>query len=152
MTRKYIDVGLLVIRLGLGPMFVFHGLPKLMAGGQTWDMLGSNMSYFGLTTHHYYWGLAAAITEMLGGLLLILGIAFRPAAAGLFAVMAVAVTMHLRQDGAAWFQTASHAIEAAIVFAGLAITGPGELRIRVRPKAAQKPKLPHQDEIDNLQA
>ena len=39
-----INVGLLVLRLGIGIIFIIHGLPKLMGGVETWTKLGGAMS------------------------------------------------------------------------------------------------------------
>ncbi len=33
---KYRDVGLLILRVGIGIMFMGHGLPKLIAGPEKW--------------------------------------------------------------------------------------------------------------------
>ena len=35
------DVGLLVVRVGLGVMFMVHGLPKLAGGPAAWTGVGS---------------------------------------------------------------------------------------------------------------
>lgn len=120
---KYRDFGLLVMRLGLGVMFVLHGYPKLTGGAESWEKVGSAMAYVGVTALPALWGLLAACAETFGGVLLILGVLFRPACLALLATMAVAATMHLgRGDG---FAGASHALELAFVFFGLLLIGPG---------------------------
>ena len=75
---KYRDFGLLVMRLGLGVMFLLHGLPKLTGGPKVWKGVGSAMSNLGLDQFPEMWGLLAAITEGIGGMLLILGAFYRP--------------------------------------------------------------------------
>ena len=130
MTRGRTDLGLLVIRVGLGAMFVAHGLPKLAGGPAKWAKLGGAMKALGIDAFPTAWGLAAACSETFGGLLLALGVAFVPACLALLATMAVAVTMHVRSgDG---FGGWSHAAEAAVVFAGLALAGPGRHVLRLR--------------------
>ena len=45
---KYRDIGLLVLRTGIGGMFIMHGLPKLMGGPDKWMMLGGVMKSLGV--------------------------------------------------------------------------------------------------------
>ncbi len=120
---RYRDFGLLVLRLGVGAMFLFHGWPKLMGGPVKWESLGTAMGYLGIHVIPVFWGLMAALSEFFGGACLIFGVAFRPACLLLLGTMAVAATMHLqRGDG---LQVASHAIELGFVFFGLLFVGPG---------------------------
>ncbi len=122
---RYRDFGLLVLRLGVGVMFLFHGWPKLMGGPVKWEALGTAMGYLGVHVIPVFWGLMAALSEFFGGVCLILGVVFRPACLLLLGTMAVAATMHLqRGDG---LQVASHAIELGFVFFGLLFVGPGRL-------------------------
>lgn len=122
---KYSDVGLLIMRLGLGAMMVFHGLPKLMGGPEKWAEVGGAMGALGITFFPVFWGLMAAVAETFGAILLAIGLAFRPAAILLACTMAVAAAMHLKQgDG---LSVASHAIELGIVFLSLILIGPGKL-------------------------
>ena len=120
---RYRDFGLLVLRLGVGAMFLFHGWPKLMGGPVKWESLVTAMGYLGIHVIPVFWGLMAALSEFFGGACLILGVVFRPACLLLLGTMAVAATMHLqRGDG---LQVASHAIELGFVFFGLLFVGPG---------------------------
>lgn len=119
-----LDLGLLLMRAGLGLMFVIcHGGPKLFGGPELWEKVGAAMGALGIHAFPVFWGLLAAASEFFGGLCLILGLFTRPAALFMALTMAVATTMHLtRGDGIA---VASHAIEAGIVFLGLLVTGAG---------------------------
>lgn len=128
--RVRLDEGLLLLRVGMGFMFISHGLPKLLGGPDRWEALGQTMAHFGLNFAPTLWGLAAAISETVGGLLFALGLLFRPATALLLTTMVVASARHLQSgDG---FAKASHAIEAAIVFASLLLIGPGAYRFGKR--------------------
>jgi putative oxidoreductase len=119
-----IDHGLFLARVGIGGMFVGHGWPKLAGGQAAWTKLGGAMAKLGIDFAPTMWGFAAACSEFFGGILLALGLAFRPAAAALLATMAVAAATHLRSgDG---FGGSSHAIELGIVMAALLLTGPGK--------------------------
>lgn len=120
---RYRHGGLLLLRLGLGGMFMAHGLNKLFAGPETWTQVGSAVGIFGIGEAHGFFGLLAACTETLGGALLALGLFFRFACIGLAAVMIVALTMHFNagDDFVTWSQPA----ELLIVLAGLFFVGPG---------------------------
>lgn len=120
---KYRDFGLLVLRLGVGGMFLFHGWPKLIGGPDKWTALGGAMGYLGVHAIPMFWGLMAAFSEFFGGVCLILGVVFRPACLLLVCTMAVAATMHFGRGDS--LQTASHAIELGCVFFGLLFVGPG---------------------------
>lgn len=117
------DLGLLIIRVGLGLMFVFHGAPKLMAGPDGWARLGKAMGYLGVDEYPVVWGAAAAIAESVGGLMLALGLLTRPWLFLLLCTMVVAATQHLMKGEG--LKAASHAIEVGVVFFGLLLIGPG---------------------------
>jgi putative oxidoreductase len=124
---KYKNTGLLIMRVGLGIMFMFHGYPKLLGGPNQWTAVGGATKHIGVDFFPVGWGLLAALTETFGGFLIVLGLAFRPAALLLSITMAVAATMHLKTgDG---LGGASHAIEAAVVFLGLILVGPGKYSV-----------------------
>src|SRR6478735_3204291 len=94
---KYKDLGLLVIRVGLGAMFIYHGYPKLMGGPDGWAGLGSSTKYVGIHFAPVFWGFLAALTETLGGFLLLIGLAFRPICLLLVINLIVAAAMHIGQ-------------------------------------------------------
>ncbi|NCD69514.1 DoxX family protein [Mucilaginibacter agri] len=120
---KYKNFGLLVIRVGLGIMFIYHGFPKLAGGVHTWEQTGQATRYVHITFWPMVWGLLSAVVETFGGFLLIIGWAFRPICLLLLINMIVATAMHLgKGDG---LMAASHAIEDAVMFAGLIFLGPG---------------------------
>lgn len=127
---KHRDVGLLIVRVGLGCMFVVHGWPKLTGGPETWTKLGGAMETFGVTFAPMAWGLAAALSEAVGGALLALGLATRPAAAAMAFTMLVAVANHVADGGA--FRSWSHAAEVGVVFLALILLGPGKYSLDAR--------------------
>ena len=122
------DLGLLLLRVGIGAMFMAHGWPKLIGGPAKWETIGTATQSLGIAFAPVFWGFMAALAEFGGGLLLALGVGFKPACALLFCTMVVASAKHLGQgDG---FGKASHAIEAAILFASLLLIGPGVYRLK----------------------
>ncbi len=122
--NKHRHIGLLILRIGLGLMFVFHGAPKLFGGAEKWGQIGMAMASLGIGFMPAFWGFMAAISEFFGGICLILGIVFRPACILLTITMLVAAMSHLgRGEG---LSGASHAIEAGIVFLSLILIGAGK--------------------------
>lgn len=104
-------------------MFMFHGWPKLAGGAKQWAKLGKATATLGIDFAPTFFGFMAAVSEFFGGLLLALGLLFRPAAALMAATMVVAASLHLdRGDG---LGGASHAIESSILFCALLLIGPG---------------------------
>ena len=121
------DLGLLLVRVGIGIMFTLHGYPKLMGGPTAWAEIGGVMKVVGLNFAPTFWGFLAAFAEAVGGQLLALGLFFRWACALLFGTMLMATIMHLSKgDG---FNDYSHALESAFLFLGLAFTGPGRFSL-----------------------
>ena len=125
--ENFRNTGLLLMRIGLGVMMITHGYPKLMGGPEKWLKIGRAVEYFSIHSYHTAWGFAAAVAEGIGGLMLILGLFFRPTSILLMGTMVVAATKHLAQgDG---LSGASHAIELAFVFLGLIFLGPGRYSV-----------------------
>jgi putative oxidoreductase len=121
---NYKNFGLFVIRAGLGVMFIYHGLPKLLGGPSKWEHLGTATGYVGIHFLPAVWGLLSACTETFGGFLLILGLAFRPVCLLLVTELVVAAIFTFGQSGS--LGDATHAIEDAVTFAGLLFVGPGK--------------------------
>lgn len=129
----YRNLGILVLRLGIGgSMLFFHGYGKLIGGPETWEQVGGSMANLGIDMVPMFWGLMAALAEFFGSVLIIFGILFRPAALGLAFTMLVAVIHHLTLPpgaaGAGW-GAASHAMELLCVYVALFLIGPGRYRI-----------------------
>ncbi len=133
---KYRDIGLLTLRVGIGAMFVLHGLPKLIAGPETWTMLGGSMKTLGVDFAPTVWGFMAAFSEFVGGLLLVLGFFTRPACFLLFSTMIVATMMHIGKGDP--FLKYSHAMESGILFLSLILIGPGRYSLDGLIRPARK--------------
>lgn len=121
------DLALLVLRVGIGVSFVFvYGAGKMFGGPEQWAGLGQNMAVLGITFWPTFWGFMAALAEFAGGILLMLGLLFRPALMLLLGTMAVAALGHIsgQIDGGPW-----HATEMATVFVTLLLTGPGRYSV-----------------------
>jgi putative oxidoreductase len=120
---RFHHLGLLLLRVGIGVMFILHGLPKLMGGPEMWAGVGGVMSKVGLGFAPTFWGFLAALAEAGGGLLLALGLGFRLACLGLLVTMIMATVMHMSNGDD--FGGYAHALESAFLFLGLLLMGPG---------------------------
>lgn len=123
-SGTYRNIGILILRVGLGIMMMLHGYPKLFGGPEMWAELGTATQSIGIDYAPVFFGFMAGVTEFFGGLFLILGLFLRPTLVLLVVVMTVAAASHISAgDG---FTDISHSIELAIVFVSLLIIGPGE--------------------------
>ena len=122
------DLGILILRMGIGLMFIYHGAPKVFDGPEKWIKIGSAMKFLGITFWPEMWGLFAGLAEMGGGICLVLGTLIRPACTLMAFTMLVATLKHLGEGDS--FLKASHAIEDGIVFLSLLWIGPGRYTLK----------------------
>lgn len=128
------EFGLLVIRASVGALLAYYGLMKFLDGQERLAELGKAVENVGLsapdgTPMPLFFGIMAATAELAGGVLLVLGFLFRPAAALLVFVMTVAtVTTYGMSEGdlTRW----GHPLVFSLVLLGLLFTGPGRLSIQ----------------------
>jgi putative oxidoreductase len=91
------DLGILILRLGLGIMFTAHGLQKTfgMFGGPGIKGFSGMLSGLGFAPA-IFWAYLAACTELAGGLLLIAGLQVRLVSSLLLILIVVAaVKVHI---------------------------------------------------------
>lgn len=125
-----LNLGLLIIRVVVGVTLATHGLNKIFGGGKIAGTAGWFASMGMKMPKANAW--IAALTEIGSGALLALGLLTPLAAAGMVAIMVVAlITTHLKNG---WFIfNPGGGIEYVVVLAavgiGLACTGPGKWSI-----------------------
>ena len=132
-SKNRLDIALLILRLGIGFLFILHGYPKMMGGIEKWAGLGSyGMGSLGIHFFPVFWGFMAAFSEFVGGIMVLLGLYIRYFSVLLIITMLVATCSHL--VGGDGIMGASHAIESAVVFTCLFILGPGKYTVNINLK------------------
>ncbi len=121
---KYRESGLLLMRVGLGVMFVILTAPILLAGAGHWASFGSGIRHLGIASHFQFWGFLGALAGCVGGVLMIFGLFFRP---GVLLVLAITI-LHALNVGSA-FRGKLAAIELTLVLIGLLFIGPGKYSV-----------------------
>lgn len=124
---QYRDLGLLFLRLGIGPAMILHGLPKLQGGLAAWEKLGLAMGNLGIHFFPAFWGFSSAMVETIGGVLILLGFCFRPTAI-LLTFNFIVATLLLYKTGSA-FENWSHPAELLVLFFSLIFIGAGKYSI-----------------------
>jgi putative oxidoreductase len=123
---RYRDIGLLILRIGFGlSFFWYHGYPKLAGGPEGWERTGDAVANIGITFGHTAWGLAAALSEGVGGLLFAAGLFFRPVCLAMLGVMVMATVDQLGRE----MPQPEHAMKNAFVLAGMFLVGAGRYTV-----------------------
>ena len=126
-TNRCQDVGVFLLRLGIGAMFLVHGWPKLVGGTAAWVQLGGAFPFDLGVTLMTAMGFLAAVSEFFGGLFLMMGFFTRTSSFFLMMTMVTAAGMHLRSGDP--FTVYSHALSLAIVFLSMMFIGPGRYSV-----------------------
>lgn len=122
-VSAYRDLALLIFRLGLGGMYMWHGWPKITGGPAVWEKLGQSMGTFGIGFAPAFWGFMASFSEFGGGLLFAVGLFYRFAAFLLFFTMFTAFISQM-VDGKG-LGKASQSFENSLSFFAAIFVGSG---------------------------
>lgn len=121
-SPTWVQIALTLLRIGIGILTMFHGLPKLMGGVAGWHDLGVMfMAPLGITFLPTMWGFLGTCTEFFGGILLILGLGMRVANLALIIMMAIATAWHLHHGDP--FNVYSFPLSLIVVYASFFIMG-----------------------------
>ena len=122
--QQFADSVPVILRLVLGATHVFaHGLPKVLEP-ERWESTGRAMANLGVTFAPTFWGFMAGATELVGGVLLIIGLLVRPTSAVLLFVLFVAALQNVVTAGSLAGGRA-HPIDAGVGLVALMILGAG---------------------------
>ena len=122
---KHADLGLLIGRLGVGAIFIVGGWHKLSGGQAAWTHYGHAMASLGINFMPNIWGLLAALSEFGGGILVVVGFLFRPAATLIALTMVVACVSTFREHPHNFAQY-SRSIEMLCIMIVFLFVGPGK--------------------------
>lgn len=76
--NKYREAGILFFRVAVGLMLVCAGFPIVAGGSGRWHVAAPAVTqFFHITSHLAFWGAVVAFSELIGGLLLIIGLLTR---------------------------------------------------------------------------
>lgn len=125
------NLGILVLRLGLGIMFIAHGLQKSFGlfGGPGIKGFSGMLSGLGFVPATF-WAYVAAYTELVGGILLIAGIQVRLVSSLLLILIIIAaIKVHLGKG----FFLSNGGFEYTFVIAAICLAlillGPGKFSV-----------------------
>jgi putative oxidoreductase len=107
-----------------------HGWPKISGGPAKWEAIGKSMEILGITAVPVFWGFCAALAETGGGLLMALGLFYRPAVLAIIFTMLIAVLINTREGDS--FGDWAEAAEVGVTCIGLFVAGPGKYALRLR--------------------
>lgn len=123
------DVGLLILRLIAGVIFVGAGVPKFAGGVESLKGVGSSLGVFGITFAPVVWGALAATAEVVGGVLVAIGAFTRWAAFFLLGTMIVAVAVKI-DGGGSFVKDIGYPLTLAAISLALIFTGPGRYAVK----------------------
>lgn len=126
---RYSSSASLIIRLILGTTFVFaHGLPKVLEGPEGWAGTGRAMAALGINFAPTFWGAFACFGELIGGILLLVGLFTRPVALFLASILFVAAAQNVVNAGSLRGGRA-HPVDAGAGLLALAVLGAGKMSL-----------------------
>lgn len=128
---KQPSFGLLVIRLAIGGILAYAGWNKLQGGEAVLNAVGANIKAIGIQVGSdnamtFFFGIMAAVSELVGGVLVISGFIFRTATVPLIGTMVVATAYKYDASGGDFTQF-GYPLLALLVLVGLLFTGPGRI-------------------------
>ena len=128
-TFRQPDLGLIIVRISVGLIFLYAGYNKFMGGEETLNAIGANIKYIGLDVGSnnistLFFGVLAAAVETFGGLMLVIGYFFRTSSFFLVITMLVATLLKLDSSVPELSEFGFPLIMGLVTF-GLLFTGPG---------------------------
>ena len=126
--NKYREGGILLLRVAVGLMLVCAGFPVVAEGAGRWHTAAPVVTQlFHVTSHLTFWGAVVAFSELICGVLMIIGLLTRVACL----VVAVGITCetigHLRHHPTL-NMTAMMVAHALLIYA-LLLIGPGKYSV-----------------------
>jgi len=124
---KYSETGLLLLRASIGLIFILVCAPVLFAGQHRWAQFGTAMRVFNFHSHLEWWGFFGALAASVGGILIVLGLAFRLGILLAFVIALVNAISVARYVPGLYPKLVP--IEIAVILVCLAFIGPGKYSV-----------------------
>lgn len=112
----YSQLGILVLRLALGSSMAYHGYLKFMSGATGLYKVGVMLAPLGVPGYFELFGTFAAFSELLGGILVALGLFTRLGSLLLAGVLFTATILHLDAGFFSWDYPSQMGFAALAIF------------------------------------
>ena len=127
--------GLLCLRLSLGVTMIAYGVPKFLGGAEYLRQVGSAIQFLGIGFGFQFFGLLAALVEVVGGAMIILGTYYRISCVSLAFIMFMATltqkaNLPANYTSIDFIMAALHPLSMALIFLSAMFLGPGRLSIQ----------------------
>ena len=126
-SNNLIEATLFFMRVSIGILMIFHGLPKIMGGVSVWREIGTYIFPLGIKFLPTMWGFLGACTEFFGGIALALGLCTRIVSAALAFMMLVATVWHLSINSP--YKIYSFPLSLIVIFLSFIIIGGGKFSL-----------------------
>jgi len=123
------DFGLLIMRIGLAGVLLWHSVPKLIGGLAVWKSVGITMDFINLGLPANFMGLLTLALETLCSISLLFGYVFRLSSSVLFVLL---LLYSFNYFNVAYKTLMMWSLALTIVFLGLVFTGPGRYSLAVK--------------------
>ena len=112
----YVNFGMLVLRLALGISMAYHGYLKFLSGAEGLYKVGSMLAPLGVSGSYELLGTFAAFSELLGGILVALGLFTRLGSLLLVGVLFTATMLHVDVGFFSWDYPSQMGFTALAIF------------------------------------
>lgn len=112
----YVNFGILVLRLALGISMAYHGYLKFLSGAEGLYKVGSMLAPLGISGSYELLGTFAAFSELLGGILVALGLFTRLGSLLLVGVLFTATMLHVDAGFFSWDYPSQMGLAALAIF------------------------------------
>lgn len=112
----YVNFGMLVLRLALGISMAYHGYLKFLSGAEGLYKVGSMLAPLRVSGSYELLGTFAAFSELLGGILVALGLFTRLGSLLLVGVLFTATMLHVDAGFFSWDYPSQMGFSALAIF------------------------------------
>ena len=127
--ERQMNMGLLLMRLGIAVTLLVYALPKLLGGARQWAQVGKDLQFLQADFPFQWAGLVLLLFQVLGSIGMLTGGLFRISAV----LLTTVYTLYFINFFTIGYKTLPlYAAALACVCIGLMITGPGRFAVAVK--------------------